>query len=207
MIKQPTCYKNPDNPTCIDLLLTIAPRSFQSTFVLEAVLLDCLLMTVIRKSFKKFQPRIINYGPHKNFSYEKSKFYLLNELIKEDFINNVLKRFAMNAISMNVLNKHAPRKKKIVRGNQMPFMTKDFPKEIIKKSRLRNRFLKNKSLENRMLYKQQRNYCVSLLKKTKIRYYANLKEKKILDNKQFWKVAKPLFSDKSISGDQINLKR
>ena len=207
MIKQPTCYKNPDNPTCIDLLLTIAPRSFQSTFVLEAVLLDCLLMTVIIKSFKKFQPRIINYGPHKNFSYEKSKFYLLNELIKEDFINNVLKRFAMNAISMNVLNKHAPRKKKIVRGNQMPFMTKDFPKEIIKKSRLRNRFLKNKSLENRMLYKQQRNYCVSLLKKTKIRYYANLKEKKILDNKQFWKVAKPLFSDKSISGDQINLKR
>ena len=207
MIKQPTCYKNPDNPTCIDLLLTIAPRSFQSTFVLEAVLLDCLLMTVIRKSFKKFQPRIINYGPHKNFSYEKSKFYLLNELIKEDFINNVLKRFAMNAISMNVLNKHAPRKKKIVRGNQMPFMTKDFPKEIIKKSRLRNRFLKNKSLENRMLYKQQRNYCVSLLKKTKIRHYANLKEKKILDNKQFWKVAKPLFSDKSISGDQINLKR
>ena len=206
MIKQPTCYKNPDNPTCIDLLLTIAPRSFQSTFVLEAVLLDCLLMTVIIKSFKKFQPRIINYGPHKNFSYEKSKFYLLNELIKEDFINNVLKRFAMNAISMNVLNKHAPRKKKIVRGNQMPFMTKDFPKEIIKKSRLRNRFLKNKSLENRMLYKQQRNYCVSLLKKTKIRHYANLKEKKILDNKQFWKVAKPLFSDKSISGDQINLK-
>ena len=175
--------------------------------MLEAVLLDCLLMTVIIKSFKKFQPRIINYGPHKNFSYEKSKFYLLNELIKEDFINNVLKRFAMNAISMNVLNKHAPRKKKIVRGNQMPFMTKDFPKEIIKKSRLRNRFLKNKSLENRMLYKQQRNYCVSLLKKTKIRYYANLKEKKILDNKQFWKVAKPLFSDKSISGDQINLKR
>ena len=175
--------------------------------MLEAVLLDCLLITVIRKSFKKFQPRIINYGPHKNFSYEKSKFYLLNELIKEDFINNVLKRFAMNAISMNVLNKHAPRKKKIVRGNQMPFMTKDFPKEIIKKSRLRNRFSKNKSLENRMLYKQQRNYCVSLLKKTKIRHYANLKEKKILDNKQFWKVAKPLFSDKSISGDQINLKR
>ena len=206
MIKQPTCYKNPDNPTCVDLLLTNAPRSFQSTFVLEAGLLDCLLMTVIKKSFKKFQPRIINYGPHKNFSYEKCKFCLLNELIKEDFINNVLKRFAMNVISMNVLNKHAPRKKKIVRGNQMPFMTKDFPKEIIKKSRLRNRFLKNKSLENRMLYKQQRNYCVSLLKKTKSRY-ANLKERKILDNKQFWKVAKSLFSDKSISGDQINLKR
>ena len=56
-----------------------------------------------------------------------------------------------------------------------------------------------------MLYTKQRNYCVSLLRKTKIRYYANLNEKKILDNKQFWKVVKPLFSDKSISEDKINL--
>ena len=44
-------------------------------------------------------------------------------------------------------------------------------------------FLKDKSLENRMLYTQQRNYCVSVLRKTKINYYANLNEKKILDNK------------------------
>ena len=73
----------------------------------------------------------------------------------------------------------------------------------MKRSRLRNRFLKDKSLE--MLYTQQRNYCVSLLRKTKIRYYANFNEKKILGNKQFWKVVKPLFSDKSISGDKINL--
>ena len=75
----------------------------------------------------------------------------------------------------------------------------------MKRSRQRNRFLKDKSLENRMLYTQQRNYCVSLLRTTKIRYYANFNEKKILGNKQFWKVVKPLFSDKSISGDKINL--
>ena len=75
----------------------------------------------------------------------------------------------------------------------------------MKRSKLRNRFLKDKSLENRILYTQQRNYCVSLLRKTKIRYYANLNEKKILHNKQFWKVVKTSFSDKSISGDKINL--
>ena len=103
------------------------------------------------------------------------------------------------------MNKHAPRKKKTVTGNQVPFMTKDLSKEIIKSSRLRNRFLKDKSPKNRMLYTQQKNYCVSLLRTTKIRYYVNLKEKKILDNKQFWKVVKPLFSDKLISGDKINL--
>ena len=49
------------------------------------------------------------------------------------------------------------------------------------------------------------NYCASLLRKTKTRYYENLNQKKILDNKEFLKVVERLFSDKSISGDKINL--
>ena len=64
-------------------------------------------------------------------------------------------------------------------GNQLLFMTRDISKEIIKRSRLCYRFLKNKSLQNTMLHTQQRNYCVSLLRKTNIRYYANLNEKKL----------------------------
>lgn len=64
-------------------------------------------------------------------------------------------------------------------GNQLLFMTRDISKEIIKRSRLPYRFLKNKSLQNRMLHTQHRNYFASLLRKTKIRYYANLNEKKL----------------------------
>ena len=44
-------------------------------------------------------------------------------------------------------------------------MTKEFFTRITKRLRLRNRFLKNKSQENRMLYTQQRNYCLPLLRK------------------------------------------
>ena len=50
----------------------------------------------------------------------------------------------------------------------------------MKRSRLRNRFLKKKGQEIRMLYKGQRNYCGSRLRKTKSRYYTNLNENKIL---------------------------
>ena len=35
LIRQPTCKKNPSNPTCINLILTNAPQKFQSTCVLE----------------------------------------------------------------------------------------------------------------------------------------------------------------------------
>ena len=60
----------------------------------------------------------------------------------------------------------------------MPSLAKDISKEIMKRPRLRNRFLKNKSIENRTLYTQQRNFFVSILRKAKIRYYTNPTQKK-----------------------------
>ena len=40
LIKQPTCYKNPSHPKCIDLILTNVPCSFQTTCVIETGLSD-----------------------------------------------------------------------------------------------------------------------------------------------------------------------
>ena len=44
----------------------------------------------------------------------------------------------------------------------MPFVAKDLSKAVMKRSKLRNNYLKNKTNANRMLCKKQRNYCVSL---------------------------------------------
>ena len=40
LIKQPTCYKNPSHPKCIELILTNMPCSFQTTCVIETGLSD-----------------------------------------------------------------------------------------------------------------------------------------------------------------------
>ena len=48
-----------------------------------------------------------------------------------------------------------------------------------------------------MVYKKRRNYCVPLLRKSKTNYYANLDDKKVSDNKVFWKVIKLSPLDKS----------
>ena len=81
-IKQPTCYKNPSHPKCIDLILTNVPRSFQTTCVIEAGLSDFHLMTltVMRKSFKDLKARIINYRSYKYFS---------NEVFREDLLGKL----------------------------------------------------------------------------------------------------------------------
>ena len=69
---------------------------------------------------------------------------------------------------------------------------------------MRNIFLQNRSEENRIRYTKQRNFCVSLLRKTK-RYYENLNEKSVIDNKLFWKSVKPLLPDKVAGKDVIHL--
>ena len=207
LIKQPTCYKNPDCPTFIDLILTNVPRSFQSTCVVETGLSDFHLMTltVLRKSFKKFQPKLIKYRSYKTFSNKAYRETLINNLSKEHFINNDdgFQRFC--DISLNALNKHAPCKKKHARGNQMPFLNKDLSKAIMTRTKLRNIFFQNKSEENKIRYTKQRNFCVSLLRKTKKRYYENLNEKSVVDNKLCWKTIKPLLSDKVMGKDHIHL--
>ena len=205
LIKQPTCYKNPNKPTCIDFILTNVPHMFQSTCVLETGLSDFHLMTVtvMRKTFKKIRPRVINYRSYRDFSNETFRVSLMNNLSNEVFVNNDdgLKKFCKT--TMDTLNSFAPIKKKYARGNQMPFMTKNLSKEIMTRSRFKNKYLKHKTEENRLLYTQQRNQCVSLLRKNKINYYGKLNEKDITDNKDFWKTVKSFISDKSINSDKF----
>ena len=73
----------------------------------------------------------------------------------------------------------------------------------MKRTRLRNKFLKHRTGENKRSYSKQRNYCVSLLRKTKKEYYSNLDEKNVTDNRKFWKTVKPFLSDKIVSSQKI----
>ena len=98
---------------------------------------------------------------------------------------------------MRILNKHAPMKQKLVRGNNSPFMNKTLSKSFMLRSKLKNNLNKNPSLKNERLYKKQRNYCVNLLKSEKKKYYNNLDLNVFTDNKKFWQNIKPLFSDKA----------
>ena len=99
-------------------------------------------------------------------------------------------------IFIDILNKHAPMKQKYLRANQGRFMIKVLHKVIMKRSRLRNKFSRDRTDTSREEYKKQRNLCVRLLKKAKKDDFANLDTKSVTDNKKFWQTVKPLFSNK-----------
>ena len=142
---------------------------FQTTCVIETVLSDFHLMTVavMEKTFKKMRARVINCRSCRDFSNEIFRVSLIKDLSNEIFANNNNRLEKLCKTTMDTLNSFAPIKKKYVRGNQMLFVTKNLPKEITTKSRLRNKYLKRKTKENRLLCTQQRNKCVSLSEKVK----------------------------------------
>ena len=84
-------------------------------------------------------------------------------------------------------------------------MNKTLSKEIMKRSNLRNKYLKSRSEEDRQRFRKQRNLCVSLLRKTKRSYYSNLNEKKVIDTREFWKTVKPMLSNKFVNNEKITL--
>ena len=79
IIKKPTCYKNPGNLSWIDLMLTNNPKRSQSSCVVETSLSDFhrMTITVMKTTFKKFQPKIIHYRDYKNFQNDRHKDKLL----------------------------------------------------------------------------------------------------------------------------------
>ena len=92
-----------------------------------------------------------------------------------------------------------------MRANQAHFITKTLSKEIMKRSRLRNKFLNTKNDVDRKVYNKQRNYVVSPLRKDKKDFYGNLNISKVTDNRVFWKIVKPKISDKLKIRSKITL--
>ena len=108
-------------------------------------------------------------------------------------------------ICTDTLNKYAPRKKKTIRGNHSYLINKQISKSIVKQVQLRKMCLKLRTIESKLAYSKQRNYCVTLIRKGKKEYCCSLDVQDITDNKNFWKTVKSLFSDKSKSRRTITL--
>ena len=75
----------------------------------------------------------------------------------------------------------------------------------MKRSKLRNKFNKERNIENWSEYKCQRNLCSNLLKQSKKRHFNSLNVNDVTENKKFWKTIKPFFTEKSKTTTNIIL--
>ena len=170
---------------CIDLVLTNRNRSVQKTATVETGLSDFhkMVVTVLKTTFPKQGPTVINYRNYKKYDENVSKNDLREELQKIELSDLNYSSFE-NAFD-RVLDQHAPIKKKYVRANDKPFMTCALRKPTMLRSRLRNKYNEDRSVENWNNFRKQRNSCVKLFRKEKRNYYNNLDISLVTDNKKF----------------------
>ena len=201
LVKEPTCDKNAENPSTVDLFITNTPLSFMKTTAVWADLSDFhkMIITVMRTTFPKAQPTIVKYRDFSNYDSEAFAIDLNNRIRNESSIN--YDKF--DSIFLQTMEKHAPQKSKVIRANSKPYVTKEMRKAMMLRTQLRNKM--HISHEYRAAYKHQRNYCNRLYKRERKKYYTNLNMKNITDNKKFWKTVKPFFTDKGVSRNKVVL--
>ena len=125
------CFKNALNPRYIDPFRTNSPLSFQNEIAVSNGLSDFhkMVITVMKMSVKKHSPIERHYRDYKYF--ERSKFRNnLNKKLSEDIFN--YESFEITFIE--VLNKHAPFRKKFHRANHAPYIAKTLSKANMHRS-------------------------------------------------------------------------
>ena len=203
LINTPTCFKSKAG-TCIDLILTNKRHSFKLTNTIETGLSDFhkMIATTCKQTFYKLPPKTIIYRDYKRFN-EESFIQEFNELLFNKSISIDFSNFYKQIST--ILDKHAPQKQKVLRGNDKPFIDKRVRKEIFKISFLKNKASKTDMDIDRENFRKHRNYVTSLIKKNKKQYFKTIElEKKV---NSFWKTVTLYLTSKiNDSGDRIAIK-
>ena len=178
LINTPTWFQS-EKPRCTGLILTNKKSLFKNSKTFEVGISDHhhLVLTLLRLQYIQGNPKTKFYRDYKSFNFGSFNNEL-NELLKSE---NEINCSLFENIFLQVLNAHAPVKKKI-QGFNNPFMTKQLCKAIMHRSRLKNVLNKNRTPKTWDNYKKQRNFCVNHFRKTK-EYFENIHVMGINDNK------------------------
>ena len=131
--KEPTCFKNPENPTCINIILTNKLLSFKHTYVIQTELSDFhkMIVAVMKMHFPKMKAQVVSYRKYKDFHNKTFLDPLRHGLnIQGQFLNEKgLDGFS--TICAEIFDKHAPKKKRYIQYNHKPFINNEISEAII----------------------------------------------------------------------------
>ena len=117
------------------------------THVVETGLSDYhkMISTFFKACSSKLKTKVIYYRSYKKFN-ESDFLWSLNKANFDFFKNDPNQNYNLLTDKfLGLADKHAPLKKKFVRGNNAPFMNREFQKEIYVRSRLRNKYCRKQS--------------------------------------------------------------
>ena len=143
-----------------------------------------MIYTTLKTKFEKFEPKKLIYRNFKQF-----KLDICNSM------SAVRTHTAFENNFVSILDKNAPKKTNILRGNQNHHFNKNLWKPRMIRSRLKNKANKSKNPIGIAKFKRQKNLVQNLNKQAKLQYFENLSVD--CNSKPFWKACKPYFSNKN----------
>ena len=157
---------------------------------------------MLNQTFIHIPSKEVSYRSYRNFSMEAFKAELRFNLAEKTQPGVFM---AVHSALEAAMEKYAPCKKRIIRGNNKPHVSKILRKAIIKRSRLKNIFNRTRNINDYINYKKQRNYVVNLNKQEKRQFFKKVDTNTANSPKEFWAFCKPFFTNKCCSNEIVSL--
>ena len=185
----------------LDVILASHSERFICSGNLHLGLSDHDLVFIVRKhKIPRPNPRLVEYRSMKNFDHEKFLADLKNSPWGMAYCFSVVDDIwsHWSTLYNNILDQHAPIKKKWMRGDQLPWISPEILQEIGRRNRLFKRYRTNPANDLWVAYKQERNRVTSLKRKG-IKEFCNNAISNAKHAGEFWKKMKPLLPNSSQS--------
>ena len=164
LIRSPTCFKGKAE-RCIDLMLTNGKHGFMLSHSFETGFgnFHHMIYTVLKTRYHEISPKTIKNRSYKKFS-------------EPEFLGDVATVLAaispgtydeFEDVIKQAVDRHAPIKTAIHRGNNKPHINKEMRKAIMKRTRLKNITNKTKTQDDFQKCKEQRNLVGKMNRRAK----------------------------------------
>ena len=207
IITQGTCFKG-SNGTLLDLIIVSKPKRFGATLNFNCGLSDChnFVLACTKLQHARFRPKLVTYRSYKKFNEENFKYDIscIPYQILDVFDNVDEKFWCYNKLIMNVIDDHAPLKKKYLKKPNAPQMNGGLRKAIFKKRMAYNRYRKYRDTVSWENYRKARNAFVNL-NRLSLRNYFQERCKGGTQSRSFWNTVRPFITDKCVLTNDVML--
>ena len=184
IVTKPTCFKS-KTPTLIDVVFTIVRSRFKHVCCIESDLSDFHQMVCFSTKFNapRHINKVITYRSYKNFNREQFLCDLASAAFHAaqvfDTVDDAY--WFSESLLLDVVNKHAPLKRRVIKQRQIPYLNSTLRKQNNVRDRFKRIWLKNKSMKNREASVMHRNLSTKLRKQSLNKY---IKDKCTINNTQ-----------------------
>ena len=131
-----------------------------------------MIVIFVKGEFVKRGSKIINYTDYRKFDTDGFRKDLEDSFLRQNQQAST-SYDVFDAIALSVLKKYFQMKKKSIKADDKPFMTKALRKAIINRTCLRNKYKKYGLDDNKTAFRKQRDLCLKILREAKQKYFKN----------------------------------